>query len=147
MPFWGLSSRDFFLSLCNFLDHISPDDDLLFKPNSKKDIRLFIFLRQISCNHLTKNKNLYTHIRKTLQELYKLLSASGDKQSDEVKNVLEWKGYDSEDNLNISTSNSWIDFTRRICYFLHIGITRPLSSDSTIQYSTFFIEIKNRLRF
>ena len=88
--FFGFTSNNFFQSLCNFLDYISPDDAPFVLTELKKGHNtLYLpetgFLKLVCCTYLIKYKNLYRHIRKTPPELYEILSVSGDNQSDDEK--------------------------------------------------------------
>ena len=122
--FFGLSSKHFFQALCNFIEHtcISPEDGLFVKTETKDDnSRMWQsengLLKLLCSTYLSKYQNLFKHIKNTPPELYNLFCLSLDNQSDGLKHLREWIGFDTKQNCTITGLNSWIEFTRRICYF------------------------------
>lgn len=124
--FFGLSAKSFFQTFCSYVNHISPNEDLLIKTEQRKGTEFHFlsenaFVKLVCCTYLEKYKNLFKHIRGTPPELFELFQVSTDNQSNDLKCLLEWIGYDKKENFDISSMASWTEFTRRMCYFSNHG--------------------------
>ena len=105
---------------------ISPEDDLLVKIETKDDnSRMWLsengLLKLVCSTYLSKYQFFFKHIKNTPPELYNLFCLSLDNQSYDLKHLREWICFATKQNCTITGLNSWIEFTRRICYFSNQG--------------------------